>query len=485
MGLRIYNTLTGKKEEFIPLVSGKVNIYVCGITAYDYCHMGHARSMVIFDVIVRYLRYLGYKVTYVRNFTDIDDKIINRANAEGKDPKEIAQYFTKAFYEDMDSLGVGSADIEPKATEHIPDMIALIEKILAKGYAYEVNGNVYFSVKKFKDYGRLSKRSLEDMMAGARVEIDPKKQHPLDFALWKRAKPGEPFWESPWGRGRPGWHIECSAMSMKYLGKTFDIHGGGQDLIFPHHENERAQSEAATEKPFVNYWIHHGFLTINQEKMSKSLKNFFTIREVVAKFHPEAIRLFFLNHHYQSPIDFSDDRMKQATRALEKLYLTLDRAQQRLSTFKKSKSSKAINPDPLYQKLIEIGEAFKTAMDDDFNTAKALGCLFEAVREINIYLDKDGKEEAVLFEAIKKVKILGDILGILKLEPKSFLTQGISISVEKIESLIAEREVARKRKEFKKADSIRNKLSKAGIILEDTSYGTKWRKKTRVMSKNS
>lgn len=475
MGLRIYNTLTGKKEEFIPLVPGKVNIYVCGVTVYDYCHMGHARSMIIFDVIVRYLRYLGYKVTYVRNFTDIDDKIINRAKAEQRDPKEIAQYFTKAFYEDMDSLGVARADIEPKATEHMPEMIALIEKILAKGYAYVVDGDVYFSVKKFKDYGRLSKRSLEEMMAGARVEIDQRKQHPLDFALWKGAKPGEPFWESPWGRGRPGWHIECSAMSMKYLGKTFDIHGGGQDLIFPHHENEKVQSETATEKPFVNYWIHHGFLTINQEKMSKSLKNFFTIREVVAKFHPEAIRLFFLNHHYRSPIDFSDDKIKEATRALEKLYITLDRIQQRLPAFKKSKPDKAINSEPLYQKLVEIEEAFKIAMDDDFNTAKALGHLFEAVREINIYLDKGEKEEAVLFEAIKKVKILGDILGILKLEPKSFLTQGISISVEEIEGLIAEREAARKRRDFEKADTIRDRLSKAGIILEDTPYGTKWR----------
>lgn len=475
MDLRIYNTLTGKKEEFIPLVPGKVNIYVCGVTVYDYCHMGHARSMIIFDVIVRYLRYLGYKVTYVRNFTDIDDKIINRAKAEQRDPKEIAQYFTKAFYEDMDSLGAAHADIEPKATDHMPEMIALIEKILAKGYAYVVDGDVYFSVKKFKDYGRLSKRSLEEMMAGARVEIDQRKQHPLDFALWKGAKPGEPFWESPWGRGRPGWHIECSAMSMKYLGKTFDIHGGGQDLIFPHHENEKVQSETATEKPFVNYWIHHGFLTINQEKMSKSLKNFFTIREVVAKFHPEAIRLFFLNHHYRSPIDFSDDKIKEATRALEKLYITLDRIQQRLPAFKKSKPDKAINSEPLYQKLVEIEEAFKIAMDDDFNTAKALGHLFEAVREINIYLDKGEKEEAVLFEAIKKVKILGDILGILKLEPKSFLTQGISISVEEIEGLIAEREAARKRRDFEKADTIRDRLSKAGIILEDTPYGTKWR----------
>lgn len=476
MSLRIYNTLTGKKEEFIPLVPGKVNIYVCGVTVYDYCHMGHARSMIIFDVIVRYLRYLGYKVTYVRNFTDIDDKIIGRAKAEQRDPKEIAQYFTKAFYEDMDSLGVARADIEPKATEHIPEIISLIEKILAKGYAYVVDGNVYFSVKKFKDYGRLSKRSLEEMMAGARVEIDQKKQHPLDFALWKGAKPGEPFWESPWGRGRPGWHIECSAMSMKYLGKTLDIHGGGQDLIFPHHENERVQSETATEKPFVNYWIHHGFLTINQEKMSKSLKNFFTIREVVANFHPEAIRLFFLNHHYRSHIDFSDDKIEKATRALEKLYITLDRIQQRLPAFKKSKPNKTTNSKLLHQKLIETEEAFKTAMDDDFNTAKALGHLFEAVREINIYLDKGEKEEAVLFEAIKKVKILGDILGILKLEPKSFLTQGISISVEEIESLIAKREAARKRRDFEKADTIRDRLSKAGIILEDTPYGTKWRR---------
>ena len=349
MGLRIYNTLTGKKEDFTPIVPGRVNIYVCGVTVYDYCHMGHARSMIVFDVIVKYLRYLGYKVTYVRNFTDIDDKIIKRAKERGKNPKEIAQYFTKAFYEDMDSLGIERADIEPKATEHIPEMVSLIERIINKGYAYVVDGNVYFSVRRFKGYGGLSKRSLEEMMAGARVEVDPRKEHPLDFALWKKAKPGEPFWESPWGKGRPGWHIECSAMSMKYLGETFDIHGGGQDLIFPHHENEKAQSEAATDKPFVNYWIHHGFLTINQEKMSKSLKNFFTIREILSKFHPEAIRLFFLNHHYRSPIDFSDEKIKEATKALEKLYITLDRAKQILGEFKKERPDEAIRSKPLYK----------------------------------------------------------------------------------------------------------------------------------------
>ena len=475
MGLRIYNTLTGKKEDFTPIVPGRVNIYVCGVTVYDYCHMGHARSMIVFDVIVKYLRYLGYKVTYVRNFTDIDDKIIKRAKERGKDPKEIAQYFTKAFYEDMDSLGVERADIEPRATEHIPEMVSLIERIINKGYAYVVDGNVYFSVRRFKGYGGLSKRSLEEMMAGARVEVDPRKEHPLDFALWKKAKPGEPFWESPWGKGRPGWHIECSAMSMKYLGETFDIHGGGQDLIFPHHENEKAQSEAATDKPFVNYWIHHGFLTINQEKMSKSLKNFFTIREILSKFHPEAIRLFFLNHHYRSPVDFSDEKIKEATKALEKLYITLDRAKQILGEFRQERPDEAIRSKPLYKRLIELEGSFRSAMDDDFNTAKAIACLFDAIKEINLYLDKDEKEKGLIFEAVNKVKTLGNILGILRLEPRAFLTQGIDISVEEIEKLIAERAIARKRRDFKKADSIRERLAQSGIILEDTPHGTTWR----------
>jgi cysteinyl-tRNA synthetase len=479
MSLRIYNTLTRQKEEFSPLIPGKIGIYVCGITAYDYCHMGHARSAIVFDVIVKYLRYLGYDVTYVRNFTDVDDKIIRRANEERKSAAEVAEFYIKAFYEDMDALGVARADIEPKATEHIPEMIALIERILEKGYAYVADGDVYFSVEKFPRYGQLSKRNLEEMIAGARVEVDPKKHHPLDFALWKAAKPGEPWWESPWGKGRPGWHLECSAMSMKYLGETFDIHGGGQDLIFPHHENEIAQSEAATGKPFVRYWIHHGFLTINQEKMSKSLGNFFTIREVLAKYHPEAIRLFFLNHHYRSPVDFSDAALEEATNALEKVYLAFKRVQERGGDMRYPPSAETLKKEPLYQEIVGVEEKFKEAMNDDFNTALALGYIFGGIKAINVYLQQTDVNKGLLGWAAAKLKELGKILGIFQCDPADFLTRGVSLSKEEIEALIAERAEARKRRDFKTADAIRDKLREAGIILEDTPTGTTWRVKRK------
>ncbi len=479
MSLRVYNTLTRQKEEFSPLTPGKIGIYVCGITAYDYCHMGHARSAIVFDVIVKYLRYLGYDVTYVRNFTDVDDKIIRRANEEGKSATEIAEFYIKAFYEDMDALGVARADIEPRATEHISEMIALIGRLLEKGYAYVAEGDVYFSVEKFPRYGQLSKRNLEEMMAGARVEVDPKKRHPLDFALWKAAKPGEPWWESPWGKGRPGWHLECSAMSMKYLGETFDIHGGGQDLIFPHHENEIAQSEAATGKPFVRYWVHHGFLTINQEKMSKSLGNFFTIREVIAKYHPEAIRLFFLNHHYRSPVDFSDAALEEATNALEKVYLTFKRIQERGGEIKNPPPDEALKEEPLYQEITNVEESFKEAMNDDFNTALALGHIFGGIKAINVYLQQPEVNKGLLGWVAAKLKSLGGILGIFQCDPADFLTQGVSLSKEEIEALIAERAKARKRRDFKTADAIRDRLREAGVILEDTPTGTTWRVKRR------
>ncbi len=476
--LYIYNTLTRQKEVFTPLKEGKIGIYVCGITAYDYCHMGHARSAIVFDVIVRYLRHLGYKVNFVRNFTDIDDKIINRANKEGKSASEIANFFIKAFYEDMDALGVGRADIEPRATEHIPEMIALIEQILKKGHGYVENGNVYFSVESFPRYGRLSGRNLDEMLAGARVEVDPHKRHPLDFALWKAAKPKEPWWESPWGKGRPGWHLECSAMSMKYLGETFDIHGGGQDLIFPHHENEIAQSEAATGKPFVRYWIHHGFLTINKEKMSKSLGNFFTIREVLAKYHPEAIRLFFLNHHYRSPVDFSDAALEEATNALERVYLTLKRAKE-ICGNTEVVAEERITGEPLYKEITQVEKHFEEAMNDDFNTALALGYLFGGIRTLNKYLSQSSINKEVLVWAIKKTANLGNILGLFQSDPDSFLKQEMPLSVEEIEALIAERAEARKNRNFKKADAIRDRLKEVGIILEDTPQGTTWRVKRR------
>jgi len=476
MALRIYNTLNKRKEEFIPLQPGKVKIYVCGITAYDYCHIGHARSAVVFDVIVKYLRYLTYNVTFVRNFTDIDDKIIKRAQKEHKVPHEIARYFIKAFYEDMEALGVARADIEPKATEHIPEMIALVEKLLQKNYAYIANGDVYFSVERFHQYGKLSGRSLDEMLAGARVEVTPQKRHPLDFVLWKKAKPNEPWWESPWGRGRPGWHLECSAMSMKYLGETLDIHGGGQDLIFPHHENEIAQSEAATEKPFAKYWIHHGFVMVNKEKMSKSLGNFFTIREVLAKFHPEALRLFFLSHHYRSPIDFSDVALKETTNALERVYLTLKRAQDRIGKVVEFEEQ-ALKDKPLYKQLAALENKFKQAMDDDFNTALALAYLFSGIKAINVYLEEKKPEKSLLAWAIAKIKTLGKVLGLYQSSPETFLTQGVALTKEEIQKLIDKRSEARKMKDWATADAIREKLRLAGIILEDTPVGTTWRKK--------
>ena len=476
MALRIYNTLNKKKEKFIPLQPGKVKIYVCGITAYDYCHIGHARSAVVFDVIVKYLRYLNYNVTFVRNFTDIDDKIIKRAQKEHKLPHEIARYFIKAFYEDMEALGVARADIEPKATEHIPEMITLIEKLLQKDYAYTAHGDVYFSVERFPQYGKLSGRTLDEMLAGARVEINPQKRHPLDFALWKKAKPNEPWWESPWGRGRPGWHLECSVMSMKYLGETLDIHGGGQDLIFPHHENEIAQSEAATDKPFAKYWIHHGFVMVNQEKMSKSLGNFFTIREVLAKFHPEALRLFFLSHHYRSPIDFSDVALKETTNALERVYLTLKRAQDKIGKPVKFEEQ-ALKDEPLYKQLTALENKFKEAMDDDFNTALALAHLFSGIKAINVYLEEKQPEKTLLAWAVVKIKTLGKVLGLYQSSPEAFLTQGVSLTKEEIQILIDKRSEARKKKDWATADTIRERLRLAGILLEDTPEGTTWRRK--------
>ena len=323
MAIRVYNTLTGKKEDFVPLHEGKVGMYVCGVTVYDLCHIGHARSAIIFDILYRYFRYRGYEVTFVRNFTDIDDKIINRANQEGVDYKTIAERYIREFGMDIRGLGLEKATIEPRATDHIPEMIELVSGLIEKGYAYPGGGDVFFSVERFKEYGKLSKRNLEEMQAGARVEIDEKKKNPLDFVLWKGSKPGEPFWESPWGKGRPGWHIECSVMSMKYLGETFDIHGGGRDLVFPHHENEIAQSEGATGKPFARYWIHNGFININKEKMSKSLGNILTIKEVVKEWHPEVLRLFFLSSHYRSPLDYSEESLKEAKSGLDRFYTTL------------------------------------------------------------------------------------------------------------------------------------------------------------------
>lgn len=480
--MRVFNTLTGKKEEFIPLDDRKVRMYVCGVTVYDYCHVGHARSAVVFDVIRRYLRYRGYDVTFVRNFTDIDDKIIKKANEEGIPWHEVARKYTEEFYRDMDALGVERADIEPKATEYINEMIEVIKTLIEKGHAYVVNGDVYFSVSSFPEYGKLSKRDRSSMLAGARVEIDERKRDPMDFALWKASKPGEPSWPSPWGPGRPGWHIECSAMSMKNLGETFDIHGGGADLIFPHHENEIAQSEAYTGKPFARYWIHNGFITIDKEKMSKSLGNFFTIREVLNKYDPEVLRFFLLSTHYRSPVEFSEDSLREAVNSLERFYNTMDRVQEFFETSKAHGEDKG-DYSEFEGALQRFKEGFQDAMDDDFNTALAIAHIFELVKELNRFIDKaphGAKAVELVEKALKELKERGDVLNLFQKTPRQWYLamarmRGIEITEEYINERIRLRAEARRAKDFKTADAIRKELEEKGIILEDKRDRTEWK----------
>ena len=483
MPLRVYNTLSAAKEEFVPLQPGKVGMYVCGVTVYDYSHIGHARAYVAFDVIFRYLRYLGYDVTYVRNYTDIDDKIINRANADGIKFNEISERFIGEFDRDMTALGLELPTFQPKATEHVADIIALIKTLIDKEYAYAAGGDVYFCVEKFAPYLRLSKRNLDEMQAGARIEVDEKKRHPMDFALWKEVKPGEPFWESPWGNGRPGWHIECSAMSAKYLGETFDIHGGGKDLIFPHHENEIAQSEASSGRPFVRYWLHNGFVNINAEKMSKSLGNFFTIREVLEKYDSELLRFFLLSAHYRSPLDFSDQNLTEAEAGLERIYSALAGIGKVPAV--EGKGGEEIDPTllndaerELLDKSGTLLERFKEAMDDDFNTALALGNIFDLVRTVNRAIaEEGGKSEPgrALFARVRdKLQEVGKVLGLFISEPAVYLERiqtrkmaGQEISPAEIESLITERAMARKARDFKRGDEIRDYLLERNIQLMD------------------
>ncbi len=490
--MQVYNTLSKRKEEFTPLQPGIVQIYACGVTVYDDCHIGHARSAVVFDVIVRYLRFQGLKVTWVRNFTDIDDKIIRRAQQEGLSWKTVAETYIASFQRDMTALGVTPADIEPRATEHIDDIIKIISTLVDKSFAYHRDGDVYYPVAKFPGYGKLSGRSLDDMLAGARVDINVQKDNPFDFVLWKASKPGEPAWESPWGPGRPGWHIECSAMSQHYLGDTFDIHGGGADLIFPHHENEIAQSEAANDKPLALYWVHNGMVTINQEKMSKSLGNFFTIREVLAKFHPEVVRFFLIQNHYRSPLDFSDQALSEAESAMERFYSTLARLDQTVGAIAPSDSPPVPATLPglsseEHSRLVNLRPRFLAAMDDDFNTAQALGHLFDAVRLLNRVLEQNllGKEGlSSLAWARRELAILGGVLNLLQQDPHSMLqtlrqkAEALTMDPASIDQLIADRLQARKQKDFAKADAIRQQLADAGVILEDTPQGTTWRVKS-------
>ena len=488
----VYNTLSKKKEEFNPATPQVVKMYACGVTVYDDCHIGHARSAVVFDVIVRYLRFQGYAVTWVRNFTDIDDKIIKRAQQDNISWKTIAETYIAAFQRDMSALGIAPADIEPRATEHIADIIKLIGRLEAKSFAYPREGDVYFPVGKFPGYGKLSGRSLDDMLAGARVDVNLQKDNPFDFALWKASKPGEPAWDSPWGPGRPGWHIECSAMSQFYLGDTFDIHGGGADLIFPHHENELAQSEAANDQPLARYWVHNGMITINQEKMSKSLGNFFTIQEVLAKFHPEVVRLFLIQNHYRSPLDFSDQALNEAENALVRLYSTLARLDQTIGQMAAPASVPpqadlpGLNPEEA-ARLLNLRARFVEAMDDDFNTAQSLGHLFDTVRLLNRVLEHsldDNRVITVLAWARSELTTLGSVLNLLQTDPPltmlSALRQkadALSLEPAYIEQLIEDRRQARLAKDFAKADAIRQQLADAGILLEDSPQGTIWRVK--------
>ncbi len=479
--IRVYNTMRGEKEDFVPLEEKNVRMYVCGITAYDVCHLGHARSAIVFDIIKRYLRYRGFKVTHIRNITDIDDKIIARANEEKVPTDVIAKRYTEEYYADMDKLGVGRADIEPNATDHIEEMIDTVKVLIDKGHAYPVEGDVYFEVNSFSGYGKLSKRNLEDLLSGARVEVDERKRSPLDFVLWKSSKEGEPSWESPWGPGRPGWHLECTAMSVKYLGESFDIHGGGADLIFPHHENEIAQSEALTDRPFVKYWMHNGFITIDKEKMSKSLGNFFTIKDILQKYDPEVVRCFLLSAHYRSPIEFSDKQLNEAEASIDRYYST----DMRINDFIESagNTDRAGNFSELEEMLSSVKEKFHSAMSDDFNTASALGYIFELLKETNRYLDSGPSGEKAREIIVRAKDLLDEIGGVLNIFNRNSeewyrslkKVRKIELSDEALLQKIDERQEARKGRDFATADRIRNELDELGIILEDKKDGTSWK----------
>lgn len=464
MTIRIYNTLTRQKEEFIPQEPGKVRMYVCGPTVYNYFHIGNARPFLIFDVVRRYLKYRGFQVLYVQNFTDVDDKIIRVAKEEGVHPQVVADRYVDAYFQDAESLGVERADVHPRVTEHMQEIIEMIEELVAKGYAYEADGDVYFKTAGFTEYGKLSKQPIEDLLAGARIEVSEKKQNPLDFTLWKAAKPGEVSWPSPWGEGRPGWHIECSAMSKKYLGETLDIHGGGQDLIFPHHENEIAQSEAANCKTFSRYWMHNGYININNEKMSKSLGNFVLVHDLLQQYDARAVRFFLLTAHYRNPINFSKELMEQAAQGLERIDTAVNNLNHWLTTVQKGDSdSKEVDAAMLQDKFLQ-------AMDDDFNTADAIAAIFELVRQANSCLH-EGRATAADVEVYRDTLV--ELTNVLGIAPQQ---EGDELA-EEVERLIQERALARQNRDFKRADEIRDRLTAMGIILEDTPQGVRWKRK--------
>jgi cysteinyl-tRNA synthetase len=474
MALRVFNTLTKRVEEFVPIRRGKVSMYVCGPTVYDYIHIGNARSFVAFDIIRRYLEYKGYKVTYVSNLTDVDDKTIRRAQEMGISLQQLGEKYSDAYFEDIAKLGIKKPDINPRATQHIEDIINLIQTLIDKGYAYVVDGDVYYDVSRFEGYGKLSGAKTEALKAGARIEIDPRKRNPADFALWKKQKPGEPAWDSPWGRGRPGWHIECSAMSMKYLGETFDVHTGGKDLIFPHHENEIAQSEAATGKPFAKYWLHNEWLTVNGEKMSKSLGNFITAREAMEKYGSRVLRFFLASTHYRSPIDFNDVNLRQAKRRLGRL---LD-AVEKLNALKETEERDA-DSEALLQQAERVKQRFEGAMDDDFNTALAISALFDLVKEINRYVETHAEIETETKREVNGIikRLVEDVLGIPMERRKP---ESPKLIEDLMNLVIGIRQQMRERKDWKTADEIREKLQTLGFIIEDTPEGTRWKIRQNV-----
>jgi len=462
--IRISNTMTRTKEEFVPLTSGEVRMYVCGVTVYDYSHIGHARSAIVFDVIRRYLAFKGYRVTFVKNYTDIDDRIIRRANEAGVSPREFAERYVAAEREDMAALGVLAPDVDPKATEHVSEMLELIERLVASGHAYQVDGDVYFEIRRFPPYGRLSGKNLDELLAGARVEVDERKREPRDFALWKSSKPGEPAWESPWGPGRPGWHIECSAMAMRYLGESFDLHGGGEDLIFPHHECEIAQSEACTGKPLARYWVHNGMVNMGKEKMSKSLGNTLNIREIVKRHDPDALRLWMLGTHYRNMIEWSEERVEESARALDRLARLLHDA----VTVRDAGGTASLPPA-----LAEFRTRFEKAMDDDFNTPQALGVLFDFGRALAEARDRQAGAPGAFGAGVAELAQLARVLGLFG---RGAPVDGPGAAVER---LVTARGEARARRDFKRADELRDEIARLGWLVEDTPTGSRLTPKGR------
>ena len=462
--IRICNTMTRTKEEFVPLTSGEVRMYVCGVTVYDYSHIGHARSAIVFDVIRRYLAFKGYRVTCVKNYTDVDDRIIRRANEAGVSPREFAERYVAAEREDMAALGVLAPDVDPKATEHVSEMLELIERLVASGHAYPVDGDVYFEIRRFPPYGRLSGKNLDELLAGARVEVDERKRDPRDFALWKSSKPGEPAWESPWGPGRPGWHIECSAMAMRYLGESFDLHGGGEDLIFPHHECEIAQSEACTGKPLARYWVHNSMVNMGKEKMSKSLGNTLNIREIVKRHDPDALRLWMLGTHYRNMIEWSEERVEESARALDRLARLLHDA----VTVRDAGGTASLPPA-----LAEFRTRFEKAMDDDFNTPQALGVLFDFGRALAEARDRQAGAPGAFGAGVAELAQLARVLGLFG---RGAPVEGPGAAVER---LVTARGEARARRDFKRADELRDEIARLGWLVEDTPAGSRLTPKGR------